>query len=69
MSSKASSPGASTPPFNPKGVAKATAKDVDWADVTDPEERRRIQNRIAQRKFRTYSPSPAPQTSQLPTDT
>ncbi|KFH46235.1 hypothetical protein ACRE_029340 [Hapsidospora chrysogenum ATCC 11550] len=52
MSSKASSPGASTPPFNPKGVAKATAKDVDWADVTDPEERRRIQNRIAQRKFR-----------------
>ncbi|PHH81200.1 hypothetical protein CDD80_35 [Ophiocordyceps camponoti-rufipedis] len=31
---------------------KSGAKDVNWADVTDPEERRRIQNRIAQRKFR-----------------
>ncbi len=27
-------------------------KSDDWADVTEPEERRRIQNRIAQRKFR-----------------
>ena len=41
-----------------KSKSKAKAKNDDWTDVTEPEERRRIQNRIAQRKFRrtiTYS--------------
>ncbi|CAM1508477.1 Fc.00g053250.m01.CDS01 [Cosmosporella sp. VM-42] len=35
-----------------KSKSSPKPKDLDWADVTDPEERRRIQNRIAQRKFR-----------------
>ncbi|TLS26186.1 hypothetical protein PpBr36_04504 [Pyricularia pennisetigena] len=33
--------------------SKSKQKSDDWSQVTDPEERRRIQNRIAQRKFRT----------------
>lgn len=36
--------------------SKHHSKSDDWSDVTEPEERRRIQNRIAQRKFRKYIP-------------
>ncbi|POS69048.1 hypothetical protein DHEL01_v212558 [Diaporthe helianthi] len=32
--------------------SKHHSKGDDWSEVTEPEERRRIQNRIAQRKFR-----------------
>ncbi|KAI0408189.1 hypothetical protein F4802DRAFT_456157 [Xylaria palmicola] len=32
--------------------SKGKAKNDNWTEVTEPEERRRIQNRIAQRKFR-----------------
>ncbi|KAI3334830.1 hypothetical protein F4824DRAFT_466057 [Ustulina deusta] len=35
-----------------KSKSKPKAKNDDWTGVTEPEERRRIQNRIAQRKFR-----------------
>lgn len=34
--------------------SKHQPKGDDWSEVTEPEERRRIQNRIAQRKFREY---------------
>lgn len=34
--------------------SKSKAKSDDWTEVTEPEERRRIQNRIAQRKFRRF---------------
>ncbi|TFB05484.1 hypothetical protein CCMA1212_002440 [Trichoderma ghanense] len=37
---------------SPPKKSKSGAKHAEWSQVTDPEERRRIQNRIAQRKFR-----------------
>lgn len=62
VSSKSSSPEVlpTTPPTTSRSKSKSKSKDIDWADVTDPEERRRIQNRIAQRKFRMQFPFSSP---------
>ena len=43
-----------TPMPSPK-KNRSSLKDADWSEVTNPEQRRRIQNRIAQRKFSEYS--------------
>ncbi|KAF2972692.1 hypothetical protein GQX73_g994 [Xylaria multiplex] len=45
-------PESSSKKHGSKSKSKAKPKNDDWTDVTEPEERRRIQNRIAQRKFR-----------------
>ncbi|KAG6084962.1 hypothetical protein E4U31_002443 [Claviceps sp. LM219 group G6] len=36
---------------HPKHVS-LVSQEVDWTEISDPEERRRIQNRVAQRRFR-----------------
>jgi hypothetical protein len=62
MSSHASNYGhdSSSKKHSSKSKSKSKAKNDDWTEVTEPEERRRIQNRIAQRKFRKCSGSLAP---------
>ncbi|KAK3944165.1 hypothetical protein QBC46DRAFT_337896 [Diplogelasinospora grovesii] len=42
----------SSSPGSKGSKSSSKTKTDDWNEVTDPEERRRIQNRIAQRKFR-----------------
>lgn len=61
-----SSSSSSSKKHSSSSSSRRHTKDDDWSDVTEPEERRRIQNRIAQRKFRESFPSMV-LLSQLPT--
>lgn len=37
------------------GRDSSRSKGDEWSDVKDPNERRKIQNKLAQRRFREYS--------------
>ncbi|KAH8908680.1 hypothetical protein BR93DRAFT_496472 [Coniochaeta sp. PMI_546] len=52
MSTRSSKQPSSSKRHSGSSKSKPKTKTDDWTDVTEPEERRRIQNRIAQRKFR-----------------